>query len=162
MKKISFLYGEGGYTLYRALIELFCEKKSINIVYVASSHKEPQFKDKLSIPKKHFNFQMLYAEKTILSQFQLLSTISKVSDYVYCIGYLKIIPKEILDKYPNTTFINIHPSLLPKYKGLDSFDNSLSSSDEYIGSTLHYINDKLDDGEIISSFLKPSFRAYSY
>ena len=45
--------------------------------------------------------------------------------------------------------INVHPSLLPKYKGLNTFQRVLKSKEKYTGCTVHYVDEKLDNGKII-------------
>ena len=50
----------------------------------------------------------------------------------------------------NHKIINIHPSLLPKYKGLNTYKRALKSNDIYSGCTVHFVNHKLDSGKIIS------------
>ena len=61
---------------------------------------------------------------------------------------MKIISKKIIDNFEKK-IINIHPSLLPKYKGLDTYKRILKNKEKKTGCTVHYVNDKLDDGNII-------------
>ena len=63
-------------------------------------------------------------------------------------GYLKILKKNFIRKF-NGKIINIHPSLLPKYKGLNTFKRVLSSKEKVTGCTVHYVSNKLDSGKII-------------
>ena len=62
---------------------------------------------------------------------------------------MKIISKKILNKYEKK-IINIHPSLLPKFKGLNTFARILENKETRTGCTVHYVNEKLDAGNIIS------------
>jgi len=66
-------------------------------------------------------------------------------------GFMSIISKRVLDflNDNNIKIINIHPSLLPKYKGLNTHKRFLLSNDEYHGCTVHYVTNELDSGEII-------------
>ena len=61
---------------------------------------------------------------------------------------MKILSKNFLRKF-NGKIINIHPSLLPKYKGLNTFKRALKNKDKYTGCTVHYVDEKLDNGRII-------------
>ena len=61
---------------------------------------------------------------------------------------MKILSKAFLRKF-NGKIINIHPSLLPKYKGLNTFKKAIKNNDRFTGCTVHYVNEKLDDGKII-------------
>ena len=63
-------------------------------------------------------------------------------------GYMKIISRKFLNKYRNK-IINIHPSLLPKFKGLNTFSRILTKNEKKTGCTVHHVNDKLDGGNII-------------
>ena len=63
-------------------------------------------------------------------------------------GFMKILSKAFLRKF-NGKIINIHPSLLPKYKGLNTFKKAIKNNDRFTGCTVHYVNEKLDDGKII-------------
>ena len=61
-------------------------------------------------------------------------------------GYMRVIKNP--SKFP-APMINVHPSLLPKYKGLNAVEQALESGDKKTGCTVHYVNDELDGGEII-------------
>ena len=63
-------------------------------------------------------------------------------------GYMKILKKKFINKY-NNKIINIHPSLLPKFKGLDTFRRVLKSKEKVTGCTVHYVNSKIDSGQVI-------------
>ena len=61
---------------------------------------------------------------------------------------MKIISGKLIKNYQKK-IINIHPSLLPKFKGLDTFNRILKNKEKISGCTVHYVNNKLDDGDII-------------
>ena len=61
---------------------------------------------------------------------------------------MKIISKNLIKHYQNK-IINIHPSLLPKFKGLNTFSRMLKDREKKAGCTVHYVNEKLDSGSII-------------
>ena len=63
-------------------------------------------------------------------------------------GYMKILSKRFIDKFSGK-IINIHPSLLPKYKGLNTHRRVIENMETISGCTVHYVNENLDDGEII-------------
>ena len=71
---------------------------------------------------------------------------------------MKIISKNFLSKF-NKKVINIHPSLLPKFKGLDTYSKILKNNEIKTGCTVHYVNEKIDNGKIIiqkNFFIDPS------
>ena len=67
---------------------------------------------------------------------------------------MKIISKNLIKNY-HGKIINIHPSLLPKFKGLDTFSRMIKNKEVKAGCTVHYVNEKLDGGNIIIQ--KPFF-----
>ena len=62
---------------------------------------------------------------------------------------MKLISKKFIEKFQNK-IINIHPSLLPKFKGLNTYSRILKENEKKTGCTVHYVNEKLDSGSIIS------------
>ena len=61
---------------------------------------------------------------------------------------MKILSKNFVKSFPNS-IINIHPSLLPKFKGLKTYQKVLKNKEKKTGCTVHYVNEKLDCGKII-------------
>ncbi|MCG8572108.1 MAG: phosphoribosylglycinamide formyltransferase [Spirochaetes bacterium] len=78
--------------------------------------------------------------------------INKLNEYqidiVFLAGYMKIL-SDFFIKHVNRPVINIHPSLLPLYKGTHSIERAFHSNDQQSGITIHYVNEELDGGEII-------------
>lgn len=81
---------------------------------------------------------------------------SHISDFMetdathcVCAGYQKLIPPAVLK---SKTFINTHPSLLPKYRGMHSIVWAMLNNEKEIGFTIHLINEDMDDGEIVNQF----------
>ena len=68
--------------------------------------------------------------------------------FICLAGFMKIIPKKLINHYKNK-IINIHPSLLPKFKGLNTFSRILKKNEKESGCTVHYVNNKLDSGRTI-------------
>ena len=68
--------------------------------------------------------------------------------FICLAGYMKIISKNFLKNF-RKDIVNIHPSLLPKFKGLNTFKRVLKSDEKKTGCTVHFVNEKLDGGKII-------------
>ena len=80
---------------------------------------------------------------------KILQNLKKYKITFICLaGYMKIISEQILNNFKNK-IINIHPSLLPKFKGLNTFSKVLKNEEIVSGCTVHFVNKKLDDGKII-------------
>ena len=75
-------------------------------------------------------------------------------DLIILAGYMRVIKNP--SKFP-APMINVHPSLLPKYKGLNAVGQALESGDKITGCTVHYVNDELDGGKIIKQAKVPIF-----
>ena len=96
------------------------------------------------IKKKVFNFK-----NKILIEKEMLSVLYKYKIELICLaGFMKILSKSFIQKF-NGKILNIHPSLLPKYKGLNTHARALNNQDKYSGCTVHLVNSKLDSGKII-------------
>ena len=96
------------------------------------------------IQKKIINFKNKdVAEKKILHE------LKKNKIELICLaGFMKILSKNFITNFKGK-ILNIHPSLLPKYKGLNTHQRALENKDKYSGCTVHIVNSKLDSGKII-------------
>ena len=98
---------------------------------------------KNSIPYLIINTKKRNFENVILAE------IKKYKISLICLaGYMKIISKKFI-KNSGKKIINIHPSLLPKFKGLNTFERVLKNNEKKTGCTVHFVNDKLDSGKTI-------------
>jgi phosphoribosylglycinamide formyltransferase, formyltetrahydrofolate-dependent len=95
------------------------------------------------IKKKIFNFKKTINEQKIL---QVLKK-NKI-DLICLAGFMKILSKNFIKNF-NGIILNIHPSLLPKYKGLNTHKRALINKEKFTGCTVHFVNSKLDSGKII-------------
>ena len=84
-----------------------------------------------------------FAEKKIFSKLKIFDV-----KLICLAGFMKILSKVFIQKFKGK-ILNIHPSLLPKYKGLNTHKRVIENRDQYSGSTVHLVNSKLDSGRII-------------
>ena len=69
-------------------------------------------------------------------------------DLIVMAGWMRIVSKKFCDAFAGQV-INLHPSLLPKYKGLNAVEQALKSGDDGTGATVHFVTEELDSGAII-------------
>ena len=145
-----FISGQGS-NLKNLIIRSRDNNFPINIKLIITNKKNAYgiiFAKKNSIPYLVVNTKLRNYENKIL---QILKK-EKIS--LICLaGYMKIISKDFIKKF-GKKIINIHPSLLPRFKGLDTFARVLKNDEKKTGCTVHYVNEKLDSGHII---IKKSF-----
>lgn len=70
-------------------------------------------------------------------------------ELICCAGFMRILTPYFTRQWPNK-ILNIHPSLLPKYKGLNTHQRALDAGDKRHGCTVHYVNEDLDGGAVIA------------
>src|SRR6185295_18117410 len=69
-------------------------------------------------------------------------------DLIALAGFMRIIPTDFIDRW-SARILNIHPSLLPKYKGLGTHHSVLAAGDKSTGATVHLVTNELDSGEVL-------------
>ena len=146
IKTAVFISGTG--SNLKSLIKFSNLKKSpISIDLIISNNYKAKgliFGKIFNIKKKIFNFKNIsLAEKKIL--FELKK--NKIN-FICLAGFMKILSKNFIKNF-NGRILNIHPSLLPKFKGLNTHDRAIKSKEKYSGCTVHFVNSKLDSGKII-------------
>ena len=146
IKTSVFISGRG--SNLENLFKFSLKKKSlIKIVLVVSNNSKAKgliFAKKKNIKNKVFSFiEKKKAENKVLKE------LKKEKVELICLaGFMKILSKNFIQKFKGK-ILNIHPSLLPKYKGLNTHLRAIKNKDEYSGCTVHLVNSKLDSGRII-------------
>ena len=118
---------------------------SVNLIISNTSKaKGLNFANQFRIRKRIFNYKNVkFTEKKILI------LLEKEQIKLVCLaGFMKILSKDFIKKFKGK-IINIHPSLLPKYKGLNTHVRAITNKDKFAGCTVHYVTAKLDSGKTI-------------
>ena len=145
-KTAIFISGTG--TNFKKLYRFSLSKRSpIIIKLVVSNNKYANgliFAKKNNIKNKTYNFKKKQiAEKKILNDLKK----NKI-DLICLAGFMKILSKSFIKRFKGK-ILNIHPSLLPKYKGLNTHERVIRNKEKYSGCTIHFVSSKLDSGKII-------------
>ena len=148
-KKINiavFISGRG--SNLRSLIKKYKAKYSpITIKLVISSN--PNAKGLMYAKQSKIKSYVTNLKKKNISEKKLLKKLSDNNINLICLaGFMKILSKNFIKKF-NNPILNIHPSLLPKYKGLNTHKRVIRNKDKYAGATVHLVSEKLDSGKII-------------
>ena len=148
-KKINcavFISGTG--SNLKSLIQFSKKKNSlISIVLIISDNpkaKGLKFGKIFKISNKVFNYKnKIIAEKKIISEIN-----NKKIKLICLAGFMKILSRNFIKSFKGK-ILNIHPSLLPKYKGLNTHKRAISNNEKYSGCTVHIVNSRLDSGKVI-------------
>ncbi len=116
---------------------LICDKENALVIEKAKKRNIDTF---VFNPKSYENKRAY--EKEILE-------IIKEVDYIFLAGYMRLITKEFLVEFCKPV-LNLHPSLLPKYKGKDAIKQAYENGEKEIGISIHYVNEEMDGGEVIA------------
>ena len=149
IKKINtavFISGTG--SNLRNLLNFFSKKKTvIQIKLILSSTpkaKGLKYAKVFKVKKKVIN----YKNKN-LAEKEILACLNDNNIKLICLaGFMKVLSYNFIKNF-NGKIVNIHPSLLPKYKGLNTHQRAIDKKEKYSGCTVHYVNYKLDSGKII-------------
>ena len=145
-KTAVFISGKG--SNLENLIKFSKKKKSpISVdLIISNTHnaKGLKYSRKYNIQKKVINFKNnKLAEKKIFN-FLLVKNIK----FICLAGFMKILSKNFIKKFKGK-IINIHPSLLPKYKGLNTHKKAIENNDKFAGCSVHFVTAKVDSGKVI-------------
>ena len=138
-KNIIFLLSGGGSNLYQILKKNLTSKKFNVISIISNNLISKQIKELI----KSNELEIKIYEKVSNLKPKFLGD----CDIIFSVGYLKKINSEIIENYE---IINLHPSLLPKYKGLMTHKRMLINKEAKYGYSIHKVTKYLDDGEILN------------
>ena len=141
-----FISGTG--SNLKSLIKFSKLKKSPIVIKMIISNnfkaKGLQYANIYKITKKVFDFKNTLSEKKVINE------LKKSDIHLICLaGFMKILSKNFIKNFKGK-ILNIHPSLLPKYKGLNTHERAIRNKDKYSGCTVHFVNSRLDSGKIIN------------
>jgi len=150
MKNIA-IFASGSGTNAQRIIEYFTVNNEINICRIYSNTKDAFVltrAENLKIPTLTFNRDAFYNSDIV---FNCLA--DDKTDFIVLAGFLWLVPHNILRQF-NNSIINIHPALLPKYGGKGMYGSKvheavIDNKETESGITIHFVNDKYDDGQII-------------
>ena len=145
-KTAVFISGTG--SNLKSLIQFSRTSKSpISINFVISNNSKAKglyYAKIYKIKKKVLSFK-----NKNLSENKLLSILKINNIEMICLaGFMEILSVNFIKKFKGK-ILNIHPSLLPKYKGLNTHKRALNNKEKYSGCTVHFVNARLDSGKII-------------
>ena len=146
IKTAVFISGTG--SNLKSLIKFSKTKKSpisINLIISNNPKAKGLNLGKINkIKKKVFNFKKKHKIEN-----QILDVLKEYEIKMICLaGFMKILSRNFIKKFKGK-IINIHPSLLPKYKGLNTHQRALDNNEKYSGCTVHFVNARLDSGKVI-------------
>ena len=140
-----FISGKG--TNLKKLIQFSKTKISpIKISLIVSSNSKAEGL-KYSLKYKIKKYVVAINDRNFEDKILKNLKINKIQ-FICLAGYMKILSKKFIKNFKGK-IINIHPSLLPKYKGLNTHEKVIKNKEKYTGCTVHYVNNKLDSGKII-------------
>ena len=118
---------------------------SIDLIFSNTSKaKGLKFSNQFNIKKYVSSFK-----DSKISEAKILNLLNKENIKFICLaGFMKILSKSFIKEFSGK-IVNIHPSLLPKYKGLDTHTKAIQNKDRVAGCTVHFVTAKLDSGKII-------------
>ena len=143
--KIAVFISGTGSNLKNLII--FSKRKNYEVKLVISNKRNAKgliFAKQYKIPTKVY-----YFKKSSKDEKKILDILLKKKIKLICLaGFMKILSSSFINKFKGK-IVNIHPSLLPKYKGLNTHARVLNNKEKYSGCTVHFVNSKLDSGKII-------------
>ena len=146
VKKKACIFISGSGTNLKSIIKSTRDYNfPINIELVLSNKKTAKginYAKKYSIP-----YQIITNKKKF-EHFAFRIIRQKKIEIICLAGFMKVLTKDFVRKFKGK-IINIHPSLLPKFKGLDTFKRVLRAKEKFTGCTVHFVDEKLDNGRFI-------------
>ena len=142
-KKVSFLISGGGSNLLKILKNNSINKDFEVVAIISNSKISTKIK---SYVYKFYKNVLVMELQTTLQKKNFFDT-----NTIFSVGYMKVIEKSIIE---NFDVINLHPSILPTYKGLMTQKRMLINNEKNYGFTLHKVSNALDEGETISNKIR--------
>ena len=134
---------------------------NLRSIYKYSQKKSSVIKLKLVVSDRSNAKGIVFAKKNRIktkvlnyknrneAEVKIISCLKKNKIKLICLaGFMKVLSKGFINNFKDR-IINIHPSLLPRYKGLKTHERVIKNKERFSGCTVHFVNEKLDSGKII-------------
>ena len=159
MKKRIIVLVSGNGSNLQAIINA-CQNNLINGKIVAVISNKPDVYSLMrakqaNIPSHVINHKEFASREAFDHQLQLQIELYQ-PDLIVLAGYMRILTPHFVQHYSGK-MLNIHPSLLPKYPGLNTHRRAMEAGDKEHGTTVHFVTDELDGGPIILQAKVPIF-----
>ena len=145
------IFASGTGSNARKIVEYFKDHQNIKVSLVVSNNKDAPVLEMAranNIPTLVINRDRFYKSEDILKEFNIYKV-----NFIVLAGFLLLIPKYLIRNFPNR-IVNIHPALLPKYGGKGMYGMNVhkavkAANEKESGITIHYVNEKYDEGKIL-------------
>jgi len=147
--------GSNGEALYKAMQEGYINGEFVVII---TDHSDAGIVER----SKPWNIPLIviersdYDSKASFEQAQLDALEPYKVDGIVLAGYMRIVGAPLIEHYEHR-ILNIHPSLLPKYAGLNTYQRAIEAGDNEHGTTVHFVNEEVDGGAIVLQAKVPIF-----
>lgn len=144
------IFGSGNGSNFQALVEYIKNNIEIDLVGVICDKPGAYILErakKLNVPAHLIDYKK-YSSREEAENVIANLIVEKGIDYVLLAGFMKLLSPQFVNRFCNQ-IINIHPSLLPNYPGINSIKKAYENRDKYIGVTTHYVDGGIDTGKII-------------
>lgn len=151
MKKRIAIFASGSGSNAQKIMEHFKRNSEAEVVLILTNNPQAyvlQRADNFEVPSHIFTREEFYKTDNIIKLLKNLQV-----DLIVLAGFLWLVPENLLKAFPNK-IINLHPALLPKYGGKGMYGDYvhkavLAAGEEESGITIHFVNEKFDEGEIL-------------
>ncbi|MBV8389651.1 MAG: phosphoribosylglycinamide formyltransferase [Mucilaginibacter sp.] len=151
MKKRIAIFASGSGSNAQKIMEHFKRNSEAEVVLILTNNPQAyvlQRADNFEVPSHIFTREEFYQTDNIIKLLKNLQV-----DLIVLAGFLWLVPENMLKAFPNK-IINLHPALLPKYGGRGMYGDHvhnavLAAKEEESGITIHFVNEKFDEGEIL-------------
>lgn len=143
------IFASGNGSNFEAIAEYLRNNKKHRVVLLIYDRKDAYVvkrAEKYNIPTFYINYFKMGKD---LGEKEIIKIIKENKiDIIFLAGFMRILSSYFINEI-KIPIVNIHPSLLPKYKGTHAIQRAYNSEDKESGITIHYVNEELDSGEII-------------
>ena len=143
------IFASGNGSNFESLVNNFINDKNNNVALLICDNENAFVLERARRLKISYELVKYIKNEKVSSEQKIIEILFKYKiDVIFLAGFMRILSPYMINKF-NKPIINIHPSILPKYKGMAAIEQAYNSNDKEIGITIHYVNEEVDSGEII-------------